>query len=61
MGTRYVNFISEGDEQDEVQNAFGPNLDRLMNVKNQFDPEICFARTSIWRLGESSPPVPGIA
>ena len=42
MGTRYVNFIPEGDEQDEVQNAFGPNLNRLMEVKSRFDPKNLF-------------------
>ncbi len=52
MGTRYVNFIPEGDEQDEVQNAFGPNLDRLMKVKNQFDPGNLF-RSNINLAGPS--------
>lgn len=52
MGTRYVNFIPEGDEQDEVQNAFGPNLDRLMKVKNRFDPENLF-RSNINLAGPS--------
>jgi len=58
LGTRYVNFIPEGDEQDEVQNAFGPNLDRLMKVKNQFDPENLF-RSNINLAGPSAggPPV----
>lgn len=58
MGTRYVNFIPEGDEQDELQNAFGPNLDRLMRVKNGFDPENLF-RSNINLAGPSAngPPI----
>ena len=42
MGTRYVNFIPEGDEMDEVENAFGSNLNRLRQVKEKFDPENLF-------------------
>jgi FAD/FMN-containing dehydrogenase len=42
MGTRYVNFIPEGDELNEVENAFGPNLTRLRQVKNQYDPTNLF-------------------
>ena len=58
MGTRYVNFIPAGDEQDEVQNAFGPNLDRLMKVKSRFDPNNLF-RSNINLAGPSAsePPV----
>lgn len=58
LGTRYVNFISEGDEQEEVQNAFGPNFDRLLKVKDQFDPKNLF-RSNINLAGPSAsgPPV----
>lgn len=58
MGTRYVNFIPEGDEQDEVQNAFGPNLNRLMKVKNRFDPKNLFrSNINLAGLSASAPAV----
>lgn len=57
MGTRYVNFIPEGDERDEVQNAFGPNLYRLMKAKNSFDPKNLFrSNINLAGPGESGLP-----
>ena len=37
-GGVYVNFMPE-DETDRTASAFGPNLDRLAEVKSSFDPE----------------------
>ena len=37
----YVNYLAE-DETARVANAFGPNLDRLVEVKRSYDPENLF-------------------
>ena len=46
MGTRYVNFIPEGDEANNLEDAFGENLDRLVRIKEATDPDNLF-RTNI--------------
>ena len=46
MGTRYVNFIPEGDEANNLEDAFGGNLDRLVRIKEATDPDNLF-RTNI--------------
>ncbi|HEX4883444.1 MAG TPA: FAD-binding oxidoreductase [Casimicrobiaceae bacterium] len=40
-GEVYVNFLTE-DEADRVPNAFGPNLQRLAQVKAAYDPQNLF-------------------
>jgi FAD/FMN-containing dehydrogenase len=40
-GEVYVNFLTE-DEADRVPNAFGPNLERLAQVKAAYDPQNLF-------------------
>ena len=35
-GRSYVNFIAEGKGRE--QEAFGPNYDRLVELKNKYDP-----------------------
>lgn len=37
MGSMYVNFIPEGDE-DRIRDAYGDNYDRLRKLKVQYDP-----------------------
>jgi hypothetical protein len=37
MGSIYVNFIPEGDE-DQVMNAYGSNFERLLRIKQSIDP-----------------------
>jgi FAD/FMN-containing dehydrogenase len=37
MGSRYVNFIPEGDEE-RVADAYGTNYERLVAIKRKFDP-----------------------
>jgi FAD/FMN-containing dehydrogenase len=34
----YVNFMTE-DESERVVSAYGPNYDRLVQIKKQYDPE----------------------
>jgi FAD/FMN-containing dehydrogenase len=40
-GGVYVNFLT-ADEGERVKNAYGPNYDRLVRVKRQYDPENLF-------------------
>jgi FAD/FMN-containing dehydrogenase len=37
----YVNFLTE-DETDRVRNAYGPNYDRLAQIKRKYDPDNLF-------------------
>ena len=37
----YVNYLAD-DESDRVANAYGPNLDRLVEVKRRYDPDNLF-------------------
>ena len=48
-GGVYVNFLSR-DEADRVRAAYGSNYDRLVAVKNRFDPE------NFFRLNQNVPP-----
>lgn len=41
MGSIYVNFIPEGDEN-SIGEAYGSNYDRLKSIKQQFDPSNLF-------------------
>jgi FAD/FMN-containing dehydrogenase len=41
MGSLYVNFIPEGDE-DRVADAYGANYERLATIKRRFDPDNLF-------------------
>jgi FAD/FMN-containing dehydrogenase len=41
MGSIYVNFIAEGDD-DRVRDAYGPNYDRLLAIKRRMDPDNLF-------------------
>jgi FAD/FMN-containing dehydrogenase len=40
-GGAYVNFLT-ADEGDRVRSAYGPNYDRLAQVKRQYDPDNLF-------------------
>jgi FAD/FMN-containing dehydrogenase len=40
-GGAYVNFLT-ADESDRVRSAYGPNYDRLAQVKRQYDPDNLF-------------------
>ena len=37
----YVNYLAD-DESDRVANAYGPNLDRLVELKRRYDPDNLF-------------------
>ncbi len=41
-GGVYVNFMTE-EETDRIGAAFGPNWDRLVEVKGQYDPDNLFS------------------
>ena len=40
-GSAYVNFMT-ADEGERVRAAYGPNYDRLAQVKRQYDPDNLF-------------------
>ena len=40
-GSVYVNFMPE-DEADRVESAYGPNYERLAEVKRRYDPDNLF-------------------
>jgi len=42
----YVNYLAD-DERERVVNAYGPNLERLVDIKRRFDPE------NLFRLNEN--------
>ncbi len=48
-GTVYVNFMTE-DEEDRVKAAYGPNYDRLVELKNKYDP------TNLFRVNHNIKP-----
>jgi FAD/FMN-containing dehydrogenase len=39
---RYVNYLDSDDVGDAVRDAYGPNYERLLQVKQQYDPENIF-------------------
>jgi FAD/FMN-containing dehydrogenase len=41
-GRRWLNYLSDDDADDAVRAAYGPNYDRLSQVKRQYDPDNLF-------------------
>ena len=39
---RWLNYFSDDDGADAVRAAYGPNYDRLLEVKRRYDPENVF-------------------
>jgi len=39
---RWLNYFSDDDGADAVRAAYGPNYDRLLDVKRRYDPENVF-------------------
>jgi FAD/FMN-containing dehydrogenase len=39
---RWLNYFSDDDREDAVRAAYGPNFDRLVEVKRRYDPENVF-------------------
>jgi FAD/FMN-containing dehydrogenase len=39
---RWLNYLGDDDTEDAVRNAYGPNYDRLLEVKRRYDPENLF-------------------
>ncbi len=51
VGRRYLNYFSEDDVGDEpARAAYGPNYDRLVELKKEYDPE------NVFRLNANVPP-----
>jgi len=48
-GSVYVNFMTE-DEEERVKAAYGPNYDRLVELKNKYDP------TNLFRINHNIKP-----
>ena len=40
-GSVYINFMPD-DEKDRIQKAYGPNYQRLMEIKRRYDPNNLF-------------------
>jgi FAD/FMN-containing dehydrogenase len=51
-GGVYVNFLTQ-DEGDRVRAAYGPNYDRLVELKQRYDP------TNLFRMNQNIPPGKG--
>lgn len=41
-GRRWLNYLSDDDGTDAVRAAYGPNYDRLLELKRRYDPENAF-------------------
>ena len=41
-GRRWLNYLADDDGNDAVRAAYGPNYDRLLEVKRRYDPENVF-------------------
>jgi FAD/FMN-containing dehydrogenase len=50
---RYVNYLDEDDVGEAVRAAYGPNYDRLVEVKRGYDPD------NVFHLNHNIDPVPG--
>jgi FAD/FMN-containing dehydrogenase len=52
-GLRYVNYLGDDEPgQDPVRAAYGPNYDRLVELKGKYDPE------NLFHLNQNIPPSP---
>jgi FAD/FMN-containing dehydrogenase len=40
-GSVYINFLTE-DESSRIREAYGPNYDRLVEIKRRYDPDNLF-------------------
>ena len=45
----YVNYL-DNDDQDRVRAAYGPNYDRLRDLKRRYDPQ------NLFHLNQNIPP-----
>jgi FAD/FMN-containing dehydrogenase len=43
----YVNYMSDGESEERVRAAYGPNYDRLVELKNKYDP------TNFFRMNQN--------
>jgi hypothetical protein len=41
-GRTYINFQTADEDQDRIRATYGANLDRLLEVKQKYDPENLF-------------------
>jgi len=51
-GRRYVNYLSEDDGDAAGRVIYGPNLDRLAELKAKYDPD------NVFHLNQNIPPAP---
>lgn len=49
-GSAYVNHLAGDDSVEKIRASFGPNIDRLAQIKAQYDP------TNLFRLNANIPP-----
>ena len=49
-GSAYVNHLASDDSVEKVRASYGANIDRLMQIKAQYDP------TNLFRLNPNIPP-----
>ncbi len=49
---QYVNYVADDEGADHLRAAFGPNYERLVQVKRTYDPD------NLFRLNHNIPPGP---
>ena len=45
-GGRWLNYLADDQGDDAIRGAYGPNYDRLVEVKRRYDPRNVFSGTT---------------